>query len=217
MNSLKYSLIIIIESIMLASALSLDAFVASFAYGSRKIKIPFRSIQVINLICSAITGLSLLAGTALKHCIPGWFTVMVSFTILFILGIVKLLDSLIKSFIRRHFNFNKEIKFSFFNIKFILNLYADPEKADIDDSKVLSPMEAASLAIALSLDGITVGIGAAIGNVNGLAIFVSSFVIGMLAVLSGNYTGHKVAGKTNFNLSWISGLILIILAFSKLF
>lgn len=202
---------------MLASALSLDAFVASFAYGSKNIKIPFKSAQVINLICAGITGLALLAGSVLKSYIPGWLTVAIGFTVLFILGIVKLLDSITKSIIRKYNYINKEIKFSLFNFKFILNLYADPENADIDGSKTLSPAEAASLAIALSLDGITVGLGAAIGNINGWAVFICSLVIGIAAVLLGSFAGNKLAGKAPYNLSWISGAILIALAFSKVF
>lgn len=214
---MHFSFIVIGEAMMLASALSLDAFVASLAYGSKKIKIPFKSVQVINLICSAITGLSLLAGTILRQYIPDWLTVAISFSILLILGIIKLLDSITKSIIRKRNNLNKEIKFSLFNFKFILNLYANPEDADIDDSKTLSSAEASSLAIALSLDGITVGLGAAIGNANGLAVFICSLVTNMAAVLLGSLIGNKIAGKTSFNLSWLSGIALIILAFSKLF
>lgn len=214
---MHFSFIVILEALILASALSLDAFVASFAYGSKKIKIPFKSVQVINLICGIITGLSLLIGTILRQYIPDWLTAAVSFVILLILGIVKLLDSITKSIIRKYSNINKEIKFSLFNFKFILNLYANPEDADIDESKTLSPTEASSLAIALSLDGITVGLGAAIGNVNGVAVFICSLVTNMAAVLLGSFIGNKIARKTTFNLSWLSGLILIILAFSKLF
>ncbi len=214
---MHFSFIVILEAMMLASALSLDAFIASFAYGSKKIRIPFKSAQVISLICSSITGLSLLAGTILRQYIPDWLTITISFVVLFILGIIKLLDSITKSIIRKYSNLNKEIKFSMFNFKFILNLYANPEDADIDASKTLSPTESASLAFALSLDGITVGLGAAIGNVNGLAVFICSLITDMTAVLLGSFSGNKAAKKISFNLSWLSGIILIILAFSKLF
>lgn len=201
---------------MLASALSMDAFVASFAYGSNKIKIPMLSIQIINIVCSSILGISLLVGTLVKQYIPDWLTIMICFTILFVLGIAKLLDSIIKSIIRKYNNFNKEIEFSMFNIKFILSLYANPEDADIDSSRIISPMEASSLAIALSLDGLAVGFGAALGNVNGLAIFLSSLVTNAIAVILGCYLGNKIARKLSFNLSWLSGILLIFLAFLKL-
>lgn len=201
---------------MLASALSMDAFIASFAYGSNKIKIPMISIQIINIICSSILGISLLVGTLVKQYIPDWLTIAICFTILFVLGVVKLLDSGIKSIIRKHNNLNKEIQFSMFNLKFILNLYANPEEADIDLSRSISPVEAASLATALSLDGLAVGFGAALGNVNGLAVFLSSLITDAIAVMLGSYVGNKIARKLPFNLSWLSGIVLIGLAFLKL-
>ena len=209
-------LFLILEAIILASSLSLDALTAGFAYGSNKIKIPFLSVQIINFICSGFTGLALLLGVMLKDYIPDTITIGVCFTILFVLGVIKLLDSITKSIIRKYSNLKKELKFSFFNFKFILKLYANPEEADVDRSKTISPMEAASIAIALSLDGIAVGFGAALGNVNGLYVFVFSFITNALAIIAGYRLGNKIATKTPFNLSWLSGVILIALAFSKL-
>ena len=214
---MQSSLITILEAAMLASALSLDAFTAGFAYGSNKIKIPMLSVQIINLICSVITGLSLLAGTMLKPYLSSEITLIIAFTLLFIIGVVKSIDSVTKSIIRKHKNINKEIKISMFNFSFILNLYANPENADMDTSKVISPAEAAILALSLSLDGIAVGFGAALVNVNGLAVFLWSLITDAIFIMLGRYVGNKIAQKLPFNISWLSGVILIALAFSKLF
>ena len=91
------TLLVILEAGFLASALSIDAFAASFAYGSNKIKIPFLSAQIINLICTAILGLSLFIGTLVKQLIPSWLTTAICFTLLLVLGLIKLLDSLTKT------------------------------------------------------------------------------------------------------------------------
>ena len=71
----------------MSSALSIDAFAASFAYGSNKIKIPFLSAQIINLICTGILALSLLIGSLVKQLIPAWLTAVLCFALLFILGL----------------------------------------------------------------------------------------------------------------------------------
>ncbi|MCL2580259.1 MAG: manganese efflux pump [Oscillospiraceae bacterium] len=204
------------EALVIACALSLDAFVASFAYGSKGIKMPARSVALISLICTGVVGLALLAGTLLRQYIPYDFTVAVSFTILFGLGALKLADNIIKSLIRRHDALSKEIKFSLSGLKFILKLYADPEQADVDGSKTLSPGEAATLALALSLDGLAVGLGAAIGSVNSLFVLIGVLVTGVFALLMGGYLGNKAARKVRFDLSWLSGVLLILLAFSNL-
>lgn len=203
-------------AVMLALSCSLDAFVASFAYGSNRIKIPLMSNHIINLICTCMLGFSLLVGSVVRDYIPDGVTVWVSFIVLFILGITKLLDCFTKSIIRKYDVIDKEIKFSMFNLKFILRLYADPEAADVDASKTISPSEAAALAVSLSLDGIAIGFGAALGSINILAVLITTLIVNMAAVTLGCYLGNKIARRAPFNLSWISGVILIALAVARI-
>ena len=207
----------ILEAGVLASALSIDAFAASFAYGSNKIKIPFLSAQIINLLCSGILGLSLLVGALVKPLLPPSLTGIICFALLFVLGLIKLLDSLTKSLIRKYNSLSKELHFNLCNFRFVLSIYADPEKADRDQSKTISPAEAASLAIALSLDGLAVGFGAVMGDLNAWAVVLWSLVTNTTAILLGSWLGNKIAQKFSFNISWLSGAILIVLAFTKLF
>ena len=214
---MSYALFAIVEAALIASSLSLDAFTAGIAYGSNKTKIPMLSVIIINLICCAITGISLFAGIFIKPYIPHDLTLIVSFIILFIIGSLKLLDSTTKSIIRKYSNFNKEIKGSAFNFKFVLNLYANPEVGDLDASKHISSIEAALLALSLSLDGIIVGFGAALANVNSVAVLLWSLVTNAMFLLIGHFIGGKIASKTSFNISWLSGVALIGLAFAKLF
>ena len=144
----------ILEPLVLVTALSVDAFVASFAYGTNQIKIPFRSVAVISGICSAILGVSLFLGSLVRPFMPEHLAGVLCFSILFLLGIAKLCDSAIKSLIRRSQGIHKKISFSAMHLRFILDVYANPENADSDCSKSLSAVEAAPLAIALSLEGL---------------------------------------------------------------
>lgn len=213
---------VILESALLAASCSLDAFTASFAYGSRNIKIPFLSNQIINLVCSTFLGVSLLFGAYIRRFLSGRLTVAICFSLLFIIGLSKLLDSATKTIIRKHNrlngeNLNKEFKFSLFNFSFILNLYANPEDADMNSDRMISPAEAAALAVSLSLDGIAIGFGAALGNINVPAVIFASLVTDMIAIFMGCRLGHKAARTLPFNASWLSGFILIGLAVSKLF
>ena len=79
--TLYFSLAVILEAFMLASSLSMDAFVASFAYGSNKIKIPFLSNQIINIVSSSILGISLFAGAILRQYLVDWVTLLICFTL----------------------------------------------------------------------------------------------------------------------------------------
>lgn len=208
--------IVIFEAFCIASALSADAFVTGFSYGTDRIKIPFLSVLVIDGICSLMIGATLLAGSYIRQYTPAFVTTAVCFTLLFVLGMAKLLDGITKSLIRKYGIISSNIKFSFCNFRFVLSLYANPACADTDHSKTISPKEAIVLAIVLSLDGCAVGFGAALGNVNGPAVFFCSLIMEAAAILSGAALGNRAAKKLSFPVSWLSGCILLILAFSKL-
>jgi len=213
LNDLFYAAL---EALLLVVALSLDAFVASFAYGAQRIRIPYSSAAIISVICTAMLAVSLLAGSLLRPFLPQSLTKGLCFAILFLLGLVKLCDSTIKTLIRKHKRMHRQVSFSLFSLKFILDVYADPEKADRDGSRELSPAEAASLAVALSLDGLAVGFGAALMQVNFLMVMLFSLAVGMLAVRLGGKIGNRAAQKLPFDLSWLSGALLIVLAILKL-
>ena len=213
MNDLFYAAL---EALLLVVALSLDAFVASFAYGAQRIRIPYSSAAIISVICTAMLAVSLLAGSLLRPFLPQSLTKGLCFAILFLLGLVKLCDSTIKTLIRKHKRMHRQVSFSLFSLKFILDVYADPEKADRDGSRELSPAEAASLAVALSLDGLAVGFGAALMQVNFLMVMLFSLAVGMLADRLGGKIGNRAAQKLPFDLSWLSGALLIVLAILKL-
>ncbi len=206
----------ILEPLLLIIALSTDAFVASFSYGTNKIKIPFSSVIIINIVCTVMLAISLFFGSILRPYLPEKLIKIICFIILTILGIIKLFDSSIKALIRKHKNIHKKISFSALHLKFILNVYANPEEADKDLSHTLSASEAVSLALALSLDGLAVGFGAALANINCFVAIIFSFILGMLLVMLGCFIGNKLAEKISFDLSWLSGILLIILAILKL-
>lgn len=205
-----------ISSLLLVLAVSLDSFAACFAYGTSKIKIPPISIIIIAGINALMLSLSLLLGFVIAPLFPSYLPKIISFIILFIIGIVKLFDGIMKSRIKRGKKMDKRLKFSLFNLHFILNIYADPLDADKDNSKDLSPIESISLAIALSIDGIAVGFGAALTQVDIFIVVMLAIILGVLAIILGSRLGEKVSNNIPFDLSFIGGIFLIILALFKL-
>lgn len=207
-----FTLPILLESFILVLALCVDSFVASFAYGTNKVKIPLSSLMIMNCLSSGILIIGLFLGSLITPLLPEGLVSLISFFILFILGIVKLFDSSLKVLIQKFQSGSKNVQFSVRNIKFILTVYADPNTANADQSNTLSPAEAVSLGIALSLDSAVVGLGAGVSSNAFLTVLILSFLIGCLAVFSGGCLGRKIAEKTDLNLSWISGALLILLA-----
>lgn len=194
---------ICLEAALIALALSVDSFVAAFSYGTSKIKIPLSSVGIISVTGSLITGLSMLTGSFVKDFIPSGFTTLLSFGILFLLGVLKLFES------------------------------SEPANADKDNSHSISAKEALSLSAALSLDGCAAGFGASLsagtpaspgaaaaGTVSSLvpvaAVFLFSLIFGVFMVLSGSHIGNKAAGRLPIKPGIIGGLLLILLAVARL-
>lgn len=202
---------IFLEAAAISLALSVDSFIAAFSYGTSKIKIPLSSVGIISVTGSLITGLSMLAGSFVKDFIPPGFTTLLSFGILFLLGVLKLFES------------------------------SEPANADKDNSHSISAKEALSLSAALSLDGCAAGFGASLsagtpaspdavaagfdasaaaGTVSSLvpvaAVFLFSLIFGALTVLAGSHIGNKAAGRLPIKPGIIGGLLLILLAVARL-
>ena len=204
------------ETFLVVFTLSLDAFVASIAYGANKIKMPFKSMIIIDIICTSLLAISIFLGTLVKKTLPESTTIIISFTILILLGIFYLLEGVIKRYIKNNLILDKKIKFKLFNIWFIISVYMDEIKADLDNSKTLSSKEALYLAIALSLDSLAIGFGSSLGSINCISIIFLSLIINMIAIWSGLAIGKRFVEKVKIDLSWLAGVILIILAFLKL-
>lgn len=194
---------ICLEAAAISLALSVDSFIAAFSYGTSKIKIPLSSVGIISVTGSLITGLSMLAGSFVKDFIPPGFTTLLSFGILFLLGVLKLFES------------------------------SSPVNADKDNSHSISAREALSLSAALSLDGCAAGFGASLsagtpaspgaaaaGTVSSLvpvaAVFLFSLIFGVFMVLAGSHIGNKAAGRLPIKPGIIGGLLLILLAIARL-
>lgn len=205
------------EIALLVFALSIDSFVACFAYGTNKIKIPFSSVMAIDIISVSIFAIALFLGSTIGNFIPAEITKFICFTILLILGLFKLFDSTFKSFIKKNRDMDKSINFSIFNLNFILQVYVDPEYADCDFSKSISIRESFALSLALSVDALAAGLGVGITNINYTAVLIVFFIFNLIVMLFSSKLGERISDKLSFDISWLSGLLLIVLAVLKIF
>ena len=180
----------IFEILLLVTALSIDAFAAGFAYGVSRTRIPLSSLCILTSISSLILAFSLLAGNLLTGFLTPQQTCHISFAILLLLGIAKLFDR---------------------------SCCEQADKADRNRDKLLSTPEAVSLGFALSIDSAAAGIGAALSPSCIPAALTASFFMGIFAVLTGSLLGKIISCRIQNNLCWMSGALLILLAFLKLF
>lgn len=205
----------IIESLLCVLALSTDAFATSFAYGSDRIKISAMSLCIISGVCGFTFMISLLCGEFVQLFLSPNQAIWVSSLVLMTLGAGKFLNSIIKQRIKRQKVREKKLSFSFFHINVILQIYADPKEADLDSSKILTPLEAFPLSIALSLDGLAAGFGMAFGSHSIWLMVLFSILFNFMALFLGDILGKKAAERMKFDMSWAGGVILMVVAILK--
>lgn len=203
-----------LDSILLVLAVCIDSFIVSMAYGAKSICIPLKSVMIIAGFGTFFLGVSLYLAKFLQQFFSLQICYYISFAILFIIGIISLFQTQMKYYLKKH----KEGKlmFSLKEISFVIDVYIDETKADIDDSKVLSAKEAIYLAIALSIDSIASGIAFGMAVQDPKEVLLVSFFIGIIILEIGQYLGKRISNAITFDISWITGIILIILAFSRL-
>nr|WP_320930294.1 manganese efflux pump [Hungatella sp.] len=201
--------------LVLVLALCMDTFVASMAYGANKVHITWEKIVVMNAICSGCLGIALAAGSVLDGLVPESMTRMVCFISLFLLGVVKLLDYTIKKYINRHVSLHKGITFSFSGLRIIVNIYGDPMAADWDHSQSLSWKEVLFLSFAMSIDSLIAGALSAFLEIPVGLTMGTALIMGIVMMYAGLFLGKKLASRCKCDLSWISGVLFMILAVTK--
>lgn len=202
-------------ALLLSLALCVDTLVAGFSYGASGIRIPPLSAAILTAVCSATLALSLLLGAVLRAWIPAGLAESLGFVLLLLLGTYKLFEGVVQAFIRKHASFEREIRFSVLRLRCILRIYADPARADADQSLTLSSLESVWLGVALSLDSLAVGFGAAMGNVSIPLALLLSLPTQAAALTGGCALGRRLTRRSGLDLLWTGGLLLLILAFAR--
>lgn len=207
----------ILEIILLSLAICLDSFMSAFSYGVSKIKIPFLSAFIMSFVSVISLAISVLLGGFFAGIIAENIIKYLAFSLLLIVGLFKFFSELFKLLISRKVEKGGNVELKLFNFKFYLHIIADNTKADIDENKILSPLESLGLGFILSIDSIGVGLSFGMQNGFKFLLVIISFVFTFISILLGSLLGGKIARKIKLNLSFLSGLVLIVLAIFKLF
>ena len=193
-------------------AVSIDSFLAALAYGNHHIKLSIFKILVISFICTCVLGISLLLSQFISLFLNKELCMILSSILFFGIGITTLFQTSMKTYLKKA-NL-KHVSFKTNEISFVINIYIDETCADKDHSKDISLIEAIYLSTALSLDSLFSGLAIGISNHQHVLILVLTFLFTCVSFISG-YTIGKHLSKSNLSLSWLTGLLFIILGFSK--
>lgn len=186
---------------LMVIVLSMDAYTAGLSYGIEKVRVPFLSAFTASLISGLMLTISLRAGKVLLGQIPLWLTHFLSFAILFLIALYKFYESL--PFLHHPHH--------------ILTTKVITKKVNKKHKEYLSFTEALLLASALSVDNISAGFCLGDMPLSFLLTLIVTTWIHLTAMLLGIFTGKYLFRNSTHDLSWLGGVILLLLAFLHLF
>lgn len=203
----------LLNVLLVALTVSLDGFGVGISYGMRRIRLPFASLGILTAVSTFVVFVSMLCGKLLVTLLSPRIANLVGCAILLCLGgkmlIQSWLDEPPKGSSREPEN-NLLLNFS--------QILREPSSADVDQSGHIDLQESLVLGLALSMDALGVGFGAAAA---GLPAGITSLAVGiiqMLLVRTGVLIGEKstIWAKKGRKTALLPGLILVGIAIARL-
>lgn len=226
--------------LVLALAVSLDGFGVGVTYGLRGIRLPVISVAIIAICSGMVIGLSMLAGGWLSAYLPAAAARVIGAAILIAIGMWALWqlrrsrrgrdglqhadagdctadDRGGREDVRESSGPHAVLYIELKRLGLVIQILRTPQAADVDRSGTISASEAVLLGVALSLDALGAGIGAAMVGFPPLltAVLIAAASGGFL--LAGMRFGLRFAGWTGMRaVSVLPGLILIVMGITRL-
>ncbi len=202
--------------ILFLLAVSIDSLSAGFSYGTSKVHIKPLAAAFLILIPSATITLMTRIGAFFFSLFPTDSLRVLSFLLLLLLGLEKLSESILRHYAKKYpkviGNWACKIK----QLNIIFTIYFSPEEANTQDRQVLSAKEAFFLSLALSLDSMVASMAYSYQVVSLPLFFLFAILFHFLLFFGGYLSGLLVARKSKLELSWLSGLFLLLLALCTL-
>ena len=198
----------IFSSIILALIASLDSLIIGIAYGVKNIKISFAINTFIASIVTLGTFLSMYLGLQLCSFLDKTVTTILGSSLLILIGFWMVFD-----YFHKH---KKEVSNNTCSVDIVEyldydNIMLKDKTADIDGSGAIELKEGISLAIALSLNNFSLGLGASIAGICISTTTIFTFIFSIIMVVVGLSIGNSVLSKFFGKISSLFSAIIIII------
>lgn len=181
-------------ALLIALALSVDAFFAGVTFGLKRVRVPITSALIVGGTSGLIVYTALLAGHRLAELLPPQLAPWLGAGLLIAIGLWVLTRQ-------------PQTK----------NPGPASPWPDFDRSGHISPWEAVWLGGALAIDAFGTGLGISLSGGHGPTLPVAAALVTLMAILLGSLLGSRVARRTPARLAhYLPGAILILLGLSRL-
>lgn len=191
--------------LLIVTAISLDSLLIAFAYGLKRLALPFTETVKIALTVGIVFGMSMIMGNALTSFISVDSAEILGGAVLAAVGIFLLLSVWVEKSKKKQ------------DMPFIIQILKKPLKADLDKSWSINGMEAILIGMALSLDSIGAGIGVSILGISPVLATIVVILITAVFLMTGVQLGRTFANiKGIEKVSFLPGCLLLIIGLWKI-
>lgn len=208
--------------ILIALAVSLDGLGVGLAYGLRRIHIPWASLLLLGGISSALAFSVMLVGREAAGFLPAGAAERLGGFLLLAVGLFYAYQAWRRERRRAKSEDDQDragplLAFRLKPLGLMVTVWHDPETADWDRSGRLETGEAVVLGLALALDGVAAGIGAAFSGWSpyGFSVAVGLAQVGLVAL------GRGLPARVNVfpehkAMTFLPAVVLLVVATLKL-
>lgn len=205
--------------LLLGFAVSIDGFVAGIAYGLKNIYIPMTSLLIVCVTTILCTGTAMATAYVLGTFINTQLAILLGALVLIMIGLFSLFQEYLtkdaKDYITNGGSLPPTLTFSIGRL--VINIMADPEKADVDHSQLINALEALCLGLALGVDNMVATFAADLMEPLPLYTPLIMGVIQIMVITAGIYTSqHFISDQLKKRFPYLPGIILIILGVIRL-
>ena len=202
--------------LLLGFAVSIDGFIAGLAYGLKNISIPFTSLLIVCITTILCTIAAMASAYALGTLINTTLAILLGSLILVLIGLFSIFQEyLTKDYVTSEGECSPKLTFSIGRL--VINIMANPEKADVDQSQMINPLEALFLGLALGVDNIVATF--AVALIEPLPSY-TPFIMGLIQIMvisAGIYTSkHFISDGLKKSFPYLPGILLIILGLIRM-
>lgn len=202
--------------LLFLTAVSIDSLTAGLTYGTRRVRIKLPAYLILICVPAAFITAANRIGSYIFLLFPQAVLPFFSFIVLAFLGCSKLFESLLRLLARKYPSLTRNWGCKIKQLNIIFTVYLSPEDANQEDLQVLSPKEALLLSLALSLDSVLAGMAFTTGALPLVTLFLLAALFNLLLFAAGYGVGLLASTVLRIDLSWLSGLFLLLLALQVL-
>lgn len=202
--------------LLLGFAVSIDGFIAGIAYGLKNISIPITSLLIVCITTIFCTIAAMVSASVLGTLINTTLATLLGASVLILIGLFSLFQEyLTKDYVTSEGEDSPKLTFSIGRL--VINIMANPESADVDQSQMINPSEALFLGLALGVDNMVATFAAALMEPLPSYTPLIMGLIQIMVISAGIYTSKRfISDRLKRSFPYLPGVILIILGFVRL-